>query len=250
MSRNMCYTTFMSGHSHWANIKGKKEVNDQARGKEFSKLSREIILAIQLGRGDVDPNSNLRLRMAMEKAREVNMPKENIMRLIDRIKERTESMSEVVYEAVGPGGSYIVIKTVTDNPNRTHGELSQIMNRNNGKLVEKGAVLYMFDLMGMLKLEGKSEEQALQIAENIGGLDIEKIDNVYYVMLSYDHLSEALQKAHLAGISKAPILVYRPKSAITIDKEMQEKVIALLEKVEELDDVQDLFTNVEFSSNS
>jgi len=237
----------MSGHSHWANVKGKKEANDAAKGKEFSKISREIILAIQMGGGDVDPNANLRLRMAMEKAREVNMPKENINRLIDRIKERTETMNEVVYEAVGPGGVYIVIKTVTDNPNRTHGELNQEMNRHGGKLVEKGAVLYMFDLLGTLKLDGKSEEEALQIAESVGGLDIEEHKGVYYVVLAYDKLSEALQKARSLGISKAPELVYRPKSSLEVDKNTEEKVIALLEKLEELDDIQELFTNVEFS---
>ncbi|MFA6006001.1 MAG: YebC/PmpR family DNA-binding transcriptional regulator [Patescibacteria group bacterium] len=237
----------MSGHSHWANIKGKKEANDAARGKEFSKISREIILAIQMGGGDTDPNANLRLRMAIDKAREVNMPKENVNRLIDRIKERTESMTEVVYEAVGPAGVYVVIKTVTDNPNRTHGELSQIMNRNGGKLVEKGAVLYMFDLLGTMKLEGKTEEEALQIAETIGGLDIEKHDGVYYVVLAYELLSEALQKAQSAGISKAPELIYKPKSTVEIDAGAREKVITLLEKLEEQDDVQELFTNVEFS---
>lgn len=246
----MCYTIFMSGHSHWSNVKGKKEVNDQARGKEFSKISREIILAIQLGGGDVDPDSNLRLRMAIEKAKEVNMPKENITRLVERIKERTESMSEAIYEAIGPGGSCIVIKTVTDNPNRTHSELNQIMMRNGGKLVEKGAVLYMFDLMGMLKLEGKSEEEALTVAEQIGGLDIEKNEDAYYIVLSYDKLSEALHKAQSIGISKAPVLVYRPKSVITLDEQLQKKVIVLLQKLEESEDLQELYTNVLFTIGS
>lgn len=246
----MCYTKRMSGHSHWSNIQGKKEANDKARGKEFSKISREIILAVTMGGGDTNPASNVRLRMAMEKAREVNMPKDNITRLLDRIKERSESMTEVVYEAVGPGGSYIVIKTVTDNPNRTHGELSQLMNRHACKLVEKGAVLYMFDLMGLLKLEGKNEEDALQIAETIGGLDIEKNGDTYFVLLAYDSMSEALQKAQTVGISKAPELVYRPKSAIKLEEDAQDRLITLLQKLEELDDVQDLFTNVEFSSNS
>ncbi len=234
----------MSGHSHWATIKRKKEANDHERGKLFSKVTREIMLAIQEGGGITDPGANIRLRSAMEKAKEVNMPKDNIQRIIDRVKERRENISEVVYEAIGPSGISYVIKTASDNPRRTQTEIKILMDKNGGKLVEKGAVMYNFVLCGMFMLENKTEEEALMAAEALGAIDMENEEGTYFIYVNYDDLSAAWQKAQETGINKAPELVYKPRTYIDVDAETSQKALRLMETLEDLEDVQSTFTNM------
>jgi YebC/PmpR family DNA-binding regulatory protein len=234
----------MSGHSHWSTIKHKKQANDKERGKLFSKVSREIIMAINTGGGVTDPDNNITLRSALDKAREVNMPKENIERLIERVTSKAENLTEVIYEALGPNGISLLIKTTSDNPRRTQTEVKIVLDKNGGKIVEKGAVMYMFDLCGRLEIKGKTEEEALNLTEALGGNDLEKEEDTFIIYFNYESMSRAWQKAKEHNINKVPELFYRPKSYIDVTEDKAKKTIDLLNKLDELDDVQELYTNI------
>ncbi len=236
----------MAGHSHFANIKRKKEINDHEKSKIFGKVTREIIVAISQGGGVTDPDANLALRGALEKAREVGLPKENTDRIIEKAKNRAQLMTEVVYEALGPSGVGFMIKTATDNPRRTHADLSIFIERNGGKVVEKGAVGYQFELCGVLRLENKSEQDALVATEALGGSDVEEYESGYLIYVPYTHLAEAWQQAKKLGISQAPELVYKPIVSISVAGFEAQKVLDLMEKIEDHDDVVALYTNAQF----
>lgn len=238
----------MSGHSHWATIKRKKEAADQEKGKLFSKITREIMVAVSEGGGITDPENNIRLRGALEKAREVNMPKENIQRVLDRAREKKNALTEVIYEALGPSSVTFIIKTATDNPRRTHTELSIVLDKNGGKLVEKGAVAFMYDLCGLLTYQGDSEE-ALSLAESIGAVDLESEGKTYFLYVPYRDLSVAWSKARNRGVNKAPELIYKAKIYLDVDKETQSKALKLLEKLEAVEGVQEIYTNIKFTDN-
>ena len=241
----MCYNFAMSGHSHWSTIKNKKEATDAAKGKMFGRVSREIMLAISEGGNVTDPNHNIRLRAAMDKAKEVNMPKENITRLFNRIEERSQAMVEVVYEALGPGPINYLIKTATDNPRRTQTDLKIILDKNNGKMVSKNAVMYNYDLLAMFYLENKPENRVLELIEAVGAVDFEKDGKDYYVYVNYSEFAEAWKKAREMGFDKAPELVYKPKQVVAVTPEMAEKAYSLAQKLEEVDEVQDIYLNIE-----
>lgn len=234
----------MSGHSHWATIKRKKEANDQQRGREFSKVSREILLAVSLGGGVIDPDKNVRLRAAIEKAKEVNMPKDNIKRLLDKIKEKKEQVSEVAYEALLPHNVTAIIKTATDNPRRTQTDIKIILDKSGGKLVEKGAVMYGYDLLTLFKFKDQDEASMLNLIEALSAIDFSKEEDGYYIYLPLSQFSEAWQKAKQLGFNKAPELVYKPKALIEVTNDVAEKVYELAEKVLSIDEVQDIYLNI------
>lgn len=238
----------MSGHSHWANIKGKKTTNDQQRSKVFSKVTREIILAINQSGGVVDPDINIQLRSAMEKAKEVSMPKENITRLIERIKERAEVVTEVVYEAMLHNGVSLIIKTLTDNPNRTHSELNMLLVKNGAKLVAKGSASYMFEYCGLMEIDNKTEEEILKLAETINAIDLENEEGKYYLYVPYDNLSRASKEAETIGITKAPELIYKPKTIVNLSSVEAQKTISIIERIDDHDDVQAVFSNFGFGA--
>lgn len=220
--------------------------SDQQKGKLFSKISREIMLAVSIGGGVTDPDNNIYLRSALQRAHEVNMPKDTIHRLVERIASRKELMTEVVYEAMAWGGVSLVIKTATDNPRRTVAELSSYLEKQGAKMVEKGAVLYQYDLCGVFWVEGKTEEEVLSLVEALDGFDMEQVDAAFYIYVLYDKLSKALQKAKQEGLHNAPELIYRPKSYMPLSIEQAQKITALIEGLEELDDVQSVYTNAQF----
>lgn len=234
----------MSGHSHWATIKRKKEANDQQKGREFSRVSREILLAVSLGGNVIDPDKNIRLRAAIDKAKEVNMPKDNIKRLLDRVKEKAEAVSEQVYEALLPHNVKAIIKTATDNPRRTQTDLKIVLDKNGGKLVEKGAVMYQFDLLTLFKIENRAEEEVLNLIEALNAVDFSKEDNGYYVYVPMEQFAEAWQKARELGFEKAPELVYKPKAPLTVDEATTTKVLSIAEKILAIEEVQDLYLNL------
>lgn len=234
----------MSGHSHWATIKRKKEATDQARGKLFSKLSREIMLAIAQGGGITDPDKNVRLRAAIAKAKEINMPKDNIERLLKRIEERTEVMTEMVYEALGPDPVTFIIKTATDNPRRTQTAIKVLLDKHGGKLVEKGAVMYNYDLLGMFTLTEVEESRLFSLLEAVGALDFENDDDTYYVYVAYDQIAKAWQQFKDQGFSKAPELVYKPKLTLEVSPEKANQALRMVELLEELDEVQEVYFNI------
>lgn len=234
----------MSGHSHWATIKHKKQANDQQKGREFSKISREIMLAVSLGGNVIDPDQNIRLRAAIEKAKEVNMPKENIKRLLDRIKDKAEQVSEVIYEALLFSNITAVIKTATDNPRRTQTELKIILDKNGGKLVERGAVLHGYDLLTLFKIEDQHESLVLQLIEALSAIDFSKQEDGYYIYVPFSQFSEAWAQAKELGFHKAPELIYKPRALLEVSEGIAKKAYQLAEKILTIDEVQDIYLNI------
>jgi len=234
----------MSGHSHWATIKRKKEANDQEKGRLFAKLTREIMLAISEGGGVTDPGKNVRLRAAVEKAKEGNMPKDNINRLIERLKQRAEAVTEVIYEALGPDPINFIIKTATDNPRRTQTDLRIILEKNGGKLVEKGGAMHNYDLLCMFTLENISEDELLRLIEGLNATDFEKVGETDYVYVPYTQFSEAWNKAKELGFNQTPELVYKAKLAVELNSDQEDKVHELMDKLEEVDEVTAVYCNL------
>lgn len=240
----------MSGHSKWATIKRAKGANDQKRGQLFTKLAREITVAARAG--GPDPEANSRLRIAIQKARAENMPKDNIDRAIDRAVSagNTDNFDEISYEGYGPGGVAVVIQALTDNRNRTVGEVRSALTRAGGTLGETGSVAWMFDNVGLISVNangGDPEEIAL-VAIDAGADDVSIDDDGIEVFTEVQNLhivSDALSAAGIAVNSADPIM--KPKATITPDSAAAVKVVKLLEKLEDLDDVQTVYSNLEFT---
>ena len=192
----------MSGHSHWATIKHKKGAIDAKRGKLWSKLSRAIIIAASNGGGD--PNMNLKLRYAIDKARAVSMPKDNIERAIKRGTGETEGhhLEEITYEGYGPGGVAVLVDMLTDNRNRTAGEIRKIFERGGGKMGSAGYVAFLFERKGMffVEAEGKDEDTLMGIALEAGADDLKRAGGKFEITCDpaqFNQVQEALQKNSL-----------------------------------------------------
>lgn len=244
----------MAGHSKWANIKRKKEVNDKARGKIFAKLSRAITMAVAEGGGMPDPEFNVKLRLAIEKARQENMPKENIERAIEKGSgSSAEKLKEVKYEAFGPSGVVFVILGSTDNPNRSSAELRNILERNGGKMGAPGSVSYLFEQCGAVSFDmtKNSEEELLTFADAIHVLDIEQEEGISTIYFPFEKLGEVSQLSEKLSIELGPDAIYKPLTFVEVsDPQAKEDVINLIEIIEDLDDVQEVFSNVVFKENS
>lgn len=240
----------MSGHSKWATIKRKKGANDAKRGQLFTKLAREITIA---GRqGTPDPEMNFRLRLAVQKARAENMPKENIDRAIERASGGADgaNFDEVFYEGYGPGGTALMIQAQTDNRNRTVGEIRAVLTRAGGTLGESGSVGWMFDQVGLIALSTGSldaEEVAL-VAIDAGADDVQTDDESVEVYTQPQDLHRIQEAMVAAGYSvETAELTMRPKTQMEPDQETAVKAIRLLERLEDLDDVQQVYTNLRIS---
>jgi YebC/PmpR family DNA-binding regulatory protein len=232
---------FMAGHSRWANIKRKKGVNDQKRSGVFTKLSRNITIAVIEGGGMTTPENNVRLRLAIDKAKAANMPGETIKRAIDKGSGADRSiLQEVVYEAFGPHGSTFIITSATDNTNRTISEIRLKIERNNGKLAIPGAVNYLFEKLGVLRIPvgSKSIEEVLELGDSINAVDVIEGEEEIEVYFPYEQLG----KIEESGAEE----IYRPLVPIKLTKEQEEEVIALMELVDDHDDVQQVFSNIDF----
>lgn len=248
----------MSGHSKWANIKRKKEKVDAARGRMFTRLAREIIVAARQGGGN--PEANFRLRIAIENAKKANMPSDNIERAIKRgIGEpsQDEQWEEITYEGYGPGGVAIMIEAMTGNRNRTASELRYIFSRNGGNLAEAGAVAWLFDRKGVIRVPKSawkgSEDDFLLLALDAGASDVEmdEEDGVYEVITEpadFQRVQEALVKEGLT-IEEAS-LQQVPKNRVEVTGKEAEKVVALLEALEEHDDVQNVYSNAQLEADA
>ena len=242
----------MSGHSHWATIRSKKETQDKAKGTVFAKISKELTLAIQKGGGVIDPELNAYLRGALLHAKEVNLPKENIQRAIDRSRERAEHLHEALYEGFGPGGAAYLVSTVTDNTNRTLTDLRLHFSKGGGKLGGQGSVVFMFRHVGVFTFETIQSEDKIQERENavlacidaIKAYDFEEEEGNYYAYVDYDNLSEALEKAREMGFDKALHIGYVPNDPIELSSEDYDRALRLKESLEELEDVHEVYTNV------
>ncbi len=240
----------MSGHSKWSKIKHQKEVTDATRGKIFTKLANAIIIAVREGGGITDPVANFRLRLAIEKARSFNMPKEKIERAIERAtgKNAENAMEQVVYEAFGPGGVGLIIEAVTNNKQRTVSEVKNILERGGGRLATQGAVSHFFRYMGLLTIEkkGKSFDELFEIAINSGASDIEDLDeetiNVYTEPTSLHKVKEKITEQGIAVSSFE--LCYRPITIVPVEERSKaEAVLKLISSLEEMEDVHKVYAN-------
>jgi YebC/PmpR family DNA-binding regulatory protein len=239
----------MAGHSQFKNIMHKKGKQDAIRSKLFSKLAREITVAAKLGMPD--PAMNPRLRAAVLAARAENMPKDNIERAIKKAAGGdSENYEEVRYEGYAPGGVAVIVEALTDNRNRTAGEVRSYFTKAGGSLAETGAVSFMFDRVGLIVFDRKvaDEDAMLEAAIEAGADDVVSGPEEHEVITSVEALNEA-EKALEAkfGEPRKAALVWRPQNTITVDDEAGEKILRLIGQLEDNDDVQNVSANFEVS---
>tara|TARA_B100001564_G_scaffold320771_1_gene298957 strand:+ start:189 stop:917 length:729 start_codon:yes stop_codon:yes gene_type:complete len=235
----------MAGHSHWAGIKHKKGRADKERSKIFSKLSREITVAAKLG--DKDPDMNPRLRTAIQAAKQANMPKDNISRAISKSElSGDKSYESLRYEGFGPFNIALIIETLTDNKNRSASSIRTVLQKNGGRLGETGSTAHMFSNCGVIHVEKNKiqEEEIFEIAINAGAKDCVDLENVFEIITKKEDfykiktkLEKKIQSINYSSIE------WRPLNYIDITKDKSEQFSEVLNALEELDDVQNIFTN-------
>lgn len=240
----------MAGHSKWAQIKRQKGVADAKRGQVFTKIAREITVAARLG--GPDPDGNPRLRIAIQKARGENMPNDNIKRAIERAtgEGNAENYDELYYEGFGPGGAAVMVKALTDNRNRTVGEVRAVFTRAGGSLGETGSVNYLFDQLGLItvKLDDRDPDELELLAIDAGAQDIKVADGVLEVYTAPTELKLVQDALAARGVqAEDAAITMQPKTTLTLDEADTLKVIRLLERLEDLDDVQEVYSNLEIS---
>lgn len=239
----------MAGHSKWKQIKRQKGITDGKRSQVFTKLGREITVAAR--HGGPDPEMNPRLRLAIEKAREANMPKENVERAINKGSGESGDavLEEIVYEGYGPGGAAIIIETLTDNRNRTVSEIRNAFAKAGGNLGEAGSVAWIFDTRGVITVEadGVDPDDVALRAIDAGAEDV-KVDDgaveVYTQPQSLDDVRRVLTEAGI-GVASAEVMAL-PKTTVALDAHKAEQVLRLLDKLDEMDDVQRVASNADF----
>jgi YebC/PmpR family DNA-binding regulatory protein len=242
----------MSGHSHWATIKHKKGAIDAKRGKLWSKLSRAIIIAARHGGGD--PTMNLKLRYAIDKARQVSMPKDNIERAIKRGTGEMEGLTfeEITYEGIGPGGVAFLVDVVTDNRNRTAGEIRKIFERGGGKMGSAGNVAFRFERKGLfsVNVDVTDEDTLMGIALDAGADDMKRSGSTFEITCdptAFSKVQEALQKNNIPTVVSE--ISQLPKAPIDGDKEIAQKVLRLHEALDDHDDVQNVYTDLNMTES-
>lgn len=237
----------MAGHSHYKNMVRHKNVVDAKRGKLFSKLSRYIIIAARAGGGD--PAMNLKLRYAIDKARSVSMPKDNIERAIKRGTGEIDgaSFDEITYEGYGPNGVAVLVEVATDNRNRTNGEVKKIFEKGGGEVGKPGCVAYMFDRKGLIVVEAAKypdEDALMAVVLEAGAEDLKREDEVFEVTCDPSAFSGVLDAVKAAGIEPVEAEVkYLAKVQKEVDVETGKKVARLLEALDDHDDVQNVTTD-------
>jgi len=235
----------MAGHSKWANIKHKKAAQDAKRGKVFTRLIRELTTAARMGGGIVEDNP--RLRLAVDKAKAGNMPKDTMQRAIDRgVGGEGENLEEITYEGYGQAGVAILVETMTDNRNRTVAEVRHAFTKFGGNLGTDGSVAYLFTKQGQITFEpGADEERIMEVALEAGAEDVvENEDGSIDVVTSpesFSDVQEALLTADL-DLRNAEVTM-QPSTSVDLDVETSEKVMKMLDMLEELDDVQNVYHN-------
>lgn len=240
----------MAGHSHWAGIKHKKALIDNKRGKLWGRLSKAIIIAAKMGGGD--PDANIRLRKAIDDAKAVSMPKDNIERAIKRGTGEIEGgdVEEILYEGYGPGGVAVMCEIMTDNRNRTAPEIRTLFSKYNGNLGSTGCVSYLFDRKGLFVLPaGTDEERAMEVAMEHGGDNVETNDQGKLEITcppeAFAQLSEALSQAGLTcEFSEVTRIA---QTEVELDPDTARSALKLLEMLDDHDDVQSVSTNLRLS---
>ena len=238
----------MAGHSKWKNIRLRKGKQDAIRGKTFTKLSREIIVAAKAGGGDVSMNP--RLRAAVEKARAESVPVENIKRAIDRGTGAVEGASyeEIIYEGKGPGGAALILKCYSENRNRTVAEIRHALNKNGGALGENGSVAWQFKLVGQLAVDaaGIDEDEFTMAALEAGAEDVEVDAEELTVTTAMEDLHRVNAGLEAAKYKTRDVAItYVATNKVELSAEDQEKLLTLLDALDDLDDVQETYVNVD-----
>jgi YebC/PmpR family DNA-binding regulatory protein len=238
----------MSGHSKWATIKRQKGANDAKRGQVFTKLAREITIAARSGLPD--PEMNFRLRLAVQKARAENMPKENIDRAIERAAGGAggDNYDEVFYEGYGPAGVALIIQAMTDNRNRTVSEIRAVFTRAGGTLGENGSVGWMFDHVGQIIANpGAADPDDVALtAIDAGAVDVQVEGDDVEIFTEVQDLHKVLEAINDSGVEvKTSELIMKPKTLMATEPDSAVKVIRMMEKLEDLDDVQQVYTNLD-----
>jgi len=238
----------MSGHSKWATIKHKKGIADAKRGQKFTKLIKEISVAAKMGGSD--PESNARLRTAVLKARAENMPKDNIDRAIKKGAGELDNSTyyELTYEGYAPGGVALIIDTLTDNKNRTASDVRSTLTKNGGTLGATGCVSYMFQSKGIITYDAEkySEEQIFEVALENGADDVTTSDGVIEVITTPSDFANVLEAMQSAGFEQESAEVEKvADQTVTLESEKARKVLKIIDKLEELDDVQQVSSNLE-----
>lgn len=244
----------MAGHSKWKQIKRAKGVTDAKRGQAFTKLAREITVAARLG--IPDPDANFRLRIAIQKARAENMPNDNIKRAIDRASGggEGENWDEIFYEGYGPSGIAVMIKALSNNRNRTVGEIRAVFTRAGGSLGESGSVSYLFDQVGLITVDanGADTDELTLLAIDAGAEDIngEGGEGTLEVLTAPSELKVVQDALAAQGLKiEDAQITMQPKAPLALSEEDQIKGMRLIERLEDLDDVQEVYTNLEISDD-
>ncbi len=236
----------MAGHSKFKNIQYRKGAQDKKRAKQFAKIGREIQIAVKIG--GTDPESNPRLRLAITNARSVNMPKDNVDRAINKNNTEASDYSEVRYEGYGPFGTAFIVEALTDNKNRTASEIRSIFSKNGGNLGETGSVSFNFNKVGEIQIKKEIDDSALEDLLDHGLVDYNIDDDVTYLYSSFEELAsfEKILVDKKFDIESANI-IWKPNLTVKIEKkEDLDKLIRLNEELEDNDDVQNCFSNLDF----
>lgn len=244
----------MSGHSKWATIKRQKGVNDIKKGQVFTKISRAITAAVLQGGGVTDPESNFKLRLAIESARSANMPKDNVERAIQRAAGKQEAnMEEVIYEGFGPGGFSVIVEGFTDNKQRTVSDVKNVFEKNGGSLGSPGSVMYQFEQKGLVTTgkSGKTADDIFMIAADQMAEDVEEAGEEMLIYTRPEDLARVRNGLATMGMEiKGAELLWKPIVLYPIsEKEAASKAFSFMEKLEELDDVQKVYANFDIPDN-
>jgi YebC/PmpR family DNA-binding regulatory protein len=239
----------MSGHSKWATIKRKKAAIDAKRGKLFTKLIKEITIAARQGGGD--PAGNPRLRLAIDNAKSANMPMDNIERAIKKATGELQGVQyhELTYEGYGPSGVALLVECVTDNKNRTVAEVRHTFSKYGGSMGETGSVLWMFERKGVITMptQGKSEDDIMEIVLDAGAEDIQGEEDFFEITTDLETFEDVRKALVDAGLEvENASLQWIAKNTIDVAGEAEEKVMKLIDMLEDNDDVQNVYTNANF----
>ncbi len=241
----------MSGHSKWATIKRKKAKVDAQKGASFARYSREILVAAKIG--GTNPEANFRLRSAIDKAKTIGLPNDNIKRLLDKAAGSADSgnFEDIIYEGYAPGGVAVLIEAVTDNRNRTAGDIRSYFNKNNGNLGETGCVGWIFKEFGVISTakNGVDSDKLFEDAINAGADDFSEEEDEYKIMTSPDNLQSVAEAVEKSGYVLKNVEVTRiPQNTVAVeDKDTAKYLLRLLDAIESHDDVQNVWANFDIS---
>ena len=236
----------MAGHSKWANIKHKKERADAKKGKVFSRVTKEIITAVK--QGGSDPKTNAKLRIAIQKAKAVNLPNDNIERNIKKAETSDAQFEAVTYEIYGYGGVGILCEALTDNKNRTYSDIRIAINKRGGTIASPGAVSYQFDQKGVIQIPaaGIDGDSLMNAVLEAGGEDLQEEEDAYFVITAPDELYAVKEGLEGAGFSCKEVSMERiPKVVIACEGEIKTNNEALIEWLEGIDDIDEVYHNME-----